>query len=112
MIDADSDIVKTTSAGTSVAESPVEKRKTNAELVDATLSKPQPRVPSFRETCLRRDSYQCVVTKQMDCDHWENLGKPPDVKYGDLEAAHIIPFAYASWHDSPVIPVRGTADFY
>lgn len=40
----------------------------------------------------------------MDTKHWDKLGSPSDVSFDDLEAAHIIPFAYASWNDRPVCP--------
>lgn len=102
-INANSTIVKTVTAKTSVIESPVDKRQTNAELVATTLSDPQSRTSQFRELCIRRDDYRCVITKQMDFVHWEKLNEPADIMAGDLEAAHIIPFSLASWRDNTVI---------
>ncbi|OJD13515.1 hypothetical protein AJ78_06041 [Emergomyces pasteurianus Ep9510] len=93
--------MKTTSRKTSVSSSPHEKRMNNAEVIAASLSVSQSRDPKFRETCLQRDNYKCVVTKEMDIDYWEEIGCPSDVLFGDVEAAHIIPFAYASWNDRP-----------
>ncbi|OJD10285.1 hypothetical protein AJ78_08650 [Emergomyces pasteurianus Ep9510] len=95
--------MKTISRITSVSSSPHEKRRNNAEVVATFLSGPQSRDSKFRRTCLRRDSYKCVVTKQMETENWANLGHPSDVSFGDLEAAHIIPFSYASWNDRPTV---------
>ncbi|PGG97677.1 hypothetical protein AJ80_09660 [Polytolypa hystricis UAMH7299] len=50
---------------------------------------------------MKTGRYRCVTTQEMDIDHWKSLNKPSNVMCGDLEAAHIIPFAYASWHDTP-----------
>ncbi|KAH8817361.1 hypothetical protein F5884DRAFT_248604 [Xylogone sp. PMI_703] len=49
----------------------------------------------FRHACLQRDDYRCVVTKDMDTKHWQEIGEPDGVAYGNVLAAHIIPFAYA-----------------
>ncbi|KKZ66660.1 hypothetical protein EMCG_00223 [[Emmonsia] crescens] len=97
--------MKTTSGNTSVFSPPHEKRKSNAEVVAASLPAPQRRDLGFRKACLRRDSYKCVVTRQMDTKHWVKQGRPSGVPFGDLEAAHIIPFAYASWNDRPSMNV-------
>ncbi|PGH04983.1 hypothetical protein AJ79_06940 [Helicocarpus griseus UAMH5409] len=60
----------------------------------------------FRKTCLERDDYKCVVTKRMDTEHWENLGEPSDMPFGDLKAAHIIPFMYSSWNYRPTSSIN------
>ncbi|OJD13864.1 hypothetical protein AJ78_05735, partial [Emergomyces pasteurianus Ep9510] len=91
--------MKTTSGKTSVYSSPHEKRKENAELLAAFLPVSHHRDSKFRMACPQRDDYRCVVTKCMDRDHWKKVGRPLNVKYGDLEAAHIIPFTYASWNE-------------
>ncbi|OJD09949.1 hypothetical protein AJ78_08842, partial [Emergomyces pasteurianus Ep9510] len=85
---------KALSPRTSVTESPISKRKRNVELIAANLQ-----VPHFRETCLHRDEYRCVVTQVMDFSLWKSINQPPDILYGDMEVAHIIPFVYASWRD-------------
>jgi hypothetical protein len=73
------------------------------DIVAATLFQPQTRDSKFRAMCLRRDSYRCVVTSQMDTDYWEKtLGCPEEINFAPVEAAHIIPFAYASWDKSSV----------
>jgi hypothetical protein len=38
----------------------------------------------------------------MDFEHWNELGRPKEIHFGPVEAAHIIPFAYASWDESSV----------
>ncbi|KAK2787933.1 hypothetical protein FQN53_004374 [Emmonsiellopsis sp. PD_33] len=94
--------MKATSGNASVSSSPREKRENNAEVVVASsLPVSQGRDHEFRETCLQRDDYRCVVTRRIDTQRWEDLGRPTDVPFGDLEAAHIIPSAYASWNDHP-----------
>ncbi|OJD15621.1 hypothetical protein AJ78_04141 [Emergomyces pasteurianus Ep9510] len=72
--------MKTTSRKTSVSSSP------------QSLSVYQSRDSKFRETCLQRDKYKCMVTKEMDINHWGQIDYPSDVLFGDVEAAHIIPF--------------------
>ncbi|KAF3386412.1 hypothetical protein F1880_000656 [Penicillium rolfsii] len=48
----------------------------------------------LRLVCLRRDNYQCVVTK-----FWDNgcESRPPDAHNTYLEAAHIIPFGVGNF---------------
>lgn len=86
---------------TSVAGSPIFKCRENAEIVAASLPEPQSRTALFREMCLRRDDHCCVITQQIDINHWLSLKQPPDVMYGDGEDAHIIyiPFVYAGWQN-------------
>ncbi|EER42430.1 conserved hypothetical protein [Histoplasma capsulatum H143] len=91
--------MKALSTGASVAESPIIKRQRNADLVAANLPEPQSRTDEFRDICLRRDGSRCVVTQRMDINLWKNINRPSEVDHGDVEAAHIIPFAYASWHN-------------
>jgi hypothetical protein len=47
-----------------------------------------------------------VVTGQMEIDHWNKSKCPEGIPKGLVEAAHIIPFAYASWDKASVIPSR------
>jgi hypothetical protein len=97
-------IVKARSKQPSVTDSPYPKRQENVDIVATTLDKPQTRNSSFRDMCLKRDSYCCVVTGHMDTDYWDKtLGNPEGVEFARIEAAHIIPFAYASWDKSSVI---------
>lgn len=95
-------IVKARSRTASVTESPHPKRRNNAEIVAATLDKPESRNLGFREMCLRRDNFHCVISGNMDSGHWEKIGSPEDTRIAPVEAAHIIPFAYASWDKSSV----------
>jgi hypothetical protein len=39
----------------------------------------------------------------MDTGYWKEHGCPKDTVIARLEAAHIIPFAYGSWEQSPVM---------
>ncbi|KAK2799929.1 hypothetical protein FQN50_008322 [Emmonsiellopsis sp. PD_5] len=96
--------MKTTRGKTSVSSSPREMKENDEEVVGSSLPVPQSRDHKFRETCLRRDDYRCVVTRRMDTQRWEDLGCPSDVPFGDLEAAHIIPSVYASWNDHLTSP--------
>lgn len=86
----------------SVTSSPHPKRLQNVDTVAATLDTPETRSDWFRSKCFQRDSYRCVVTGDMDQKHWKALGSPEEVDFMPLEAAHIIPFAYASWDKSSV----------
>jgi hypothetical protein len=95
--------VKARSKQPSITDSPHPKRQENVDIVATTLDKPETRNLSFRDMCLRRDSHRCVVTGHIDTTYWEKLGCPEEVDYWPLEAAHIIPFAYASWDKSSVI---------
>lgn len=92
----------------SVTSSPHSKRLQNVETVAATLDTPETRSERFRNKCFQRDSYRCVVTGDMDEEHWKALGSPKEVDFGPLEAAHIIPLAYASW-DKSSAPSNDTA---
>ncbi|OJD15397.1 hypothetical protein AJ78_04329 [Emergomyces pasteurianus Ep9510] len=90
-----------TSRQTSVSSSPHEKGRNNAEFMTGSLSISQSRDSKFRQTFLQRDNYKCVVTRWMDTKHWTKLGRPSNVPFRDLEAAHIIPLSYASWNNRP-----------
>lgn len=96
--------MKALSTGASVTESPIIKRQKIADLVAANLPEPQSRTDEFRDICFRRDGSRCVVTQRMDLNLWKSINRPSDINHGDVEAAHIIPFAYASWHDISVRP--------
>ena len=93
--------MKARSHSLSVTDSPYSKRQANVELVAAALDKPESRDSSFRDLCLKRDSYRCVVTGDYDTGYWERQGYS-DVSHGPVEAAHIIPFSYSSWDKSSV----------
>ncbi|KAK2780692.1 hypothetical protein FQN52_002111 [Onygenales sp. PD_12] len=56
----------------------------------------------FRDDCLRRDGYKCVVTKVMDRGRWKEIGWPEDQLKGSVTAAHVIPFSYAKFADREV----------
>jgi hypothetical protein len=94
--------VKARSRNPSVTESPHSKRQKNAKAVAATLDEPKTRDSKFRDRCLQRDSHRCVVTGDMDTDYWEKHDRPENTEITRVEAAHIIPFAYASW-DKPLV---------
>lgn len=57
---------------------------------------PQERNKVFRTNCLQRDNFQCVVSKALDLGKWEEQGEP-DILFGSLDAAHIIPWSFASF---------------
>jgi HNH endonuclease len=95
--------VKARSRNPSVTDSPHRKRQENAEIVASTIETPINRDSSFRGRCLQRDSYRCVITGNMDTGYWKEHGCPKDTVIARLEAAHIIPFAYGSWEQSPVM---------
>ncbi|KAK2782000.1 hypothetical protein FQN53_000250 [Emmonsiellopsis sp. PD_33] len=62
----------------------------------------------FRDDCLRRDGYKCVVTKVMDRGRWKEIGWPEDQLKGSVTAAHVIPFSYAKFADREATP-KGTS---
>lgn len=54
------------------------------------------RVKNFKEELLQRDGHRCIVSGDMDVDHWESLDRPSDIaELSPTEGAHIIPFSYA-----------------
>lgn len=81
-------------------------RKGNVEPIISELNDPQHRERQFRDKVLYRDRFRCVVTKDMDYNHWEKVGEPAAIMYSELEAAHIIPLPLASWKESPVSIIR------
>lgn len=92
-------IVKARSRQSSSANSPYPEGQDNVDILD----KPESRDRSFRGMCLQRDSHRSVLTGHMDPKHWKKLGSPEGIYVWPLDAAHIIPFAYASWEKSSVI---------
>ncbi|KAJ9391484.1 hypothetical protein DTO063F5_1094 [Paecilomyces variotii] len=76
-------------------------RNDNVEPIISELNDPQHRERQFRDKVLYRDRFRCVVTKDMDFNHWEKVGEPAGIMYSELEAAHIIPLPLASWKESP-----------
>lgn len=63
------------------------------------------RTKEFKKELLQRDGYHCVMTGEMDLNHWEDLNCPQDIKeYALTEGAHIIPFSYAVWDPKRVCP--------
>ncbi|EAW21326.1 uncharacterized protein NFIA_064900 [Aspergillus fischeri NRRL 181] len=89
--------MKARSQRPSVTDSPHGKRQEQVEAVASKLDQPSIRTEDFRELCLKRDGYRCVVTGQMELKHWIKSKRPADIPKGHVEAAHIIPFSYASW---------------
>ncbi|KAK2799705.1 hypothetical protein FQN50_008405 [Emmonsiellopsis sp. PD_5] len=96
--------MKSASRGPSVVSSPHSKRKEAVESVAQNLPSPLVRERRFREDCLRRDNYHCVVSKVMDLGHWEEIGSPQEQRRAAVEAAHIIPFSYANFRDKEAPP--------
>ncbi|KAK2788760.1 hypothetical protein FQN52_006516 [Onygenales sp. PD_12] len=96
--------MKARSRPPSITPSPLPKREENVEAVAATLETPETRKRAFRDSCFKRDKYRCVITGGTDTSHWKELGRPDDMAHGQLEAAHIIPFAYGSWDKSSDAP--------
>ncbi|KAH1801744.1 hypothetical protein KXX36_007029 [Aspergillus fumigatus] len=74
------------------------------EPVASKLDQPSIRTEDFRELCLKRDGYRCVVTGQMEVKHWIKCKRPADIPKGHVEAAHIIPISYASWDKASAPP--------
>jgi hypothetical protein len=95
--------VKARSQQPSVTDSPHGKRQEQLEAVASKLDQPSTRTEDFRKLCLKRDGYRCVVTGQMDVEHWIESNCPADIPKGLVEAAHIIPFSYGSWDKASVI---------
>ncbi|RAL02491.1 HNH endonuclease signature motif containing protein, partial [Aspergillus ibericus CBS 121593] len=96
--------MKTRSRPGTVTSSPHTRRLQSVEAVATTLDQPTERQRSFRNDCLRRDGYRCVISGELDINTWEARGLPTDVDFGPVEAGHIIPFSYASWPYSSVGP--------
>lgn len=72
-------------------------RRANADIAAANIDDElQTRDEDFRGACLQRDGHRCVVSSVMDAGRWEKLDCPAGVMALDLEAAHIIPYAYGS----------------
>ena len=95
----------------SVTDSPHPNRQNNVEVIAGILDLPNTRDQDFHTLCLRRDSYKCVVTGEMDNKYWVSLGRPEDIDSAPTVGAHIIPFSYASWERLPVIYSQ-YIDFY
>jgi hypothetical protein len=100
--------MKARSQQPSVTDSPHGKRQEQLEAVASKLDQPSTRTEDFRKLCLKRDGYRCVVTGQMDVEHWIESNCPADIPKGLVEAAHIIPFSYGSW-DKASAPPHGTS---
>ncbi|KAE8135355.1 hypothetical protein BDV38DRAFT_284990 [Aspergillus pseudotamarii] len=92
--------MKTRSKLPSVTDSPDPNRQNNVEVIAGILDQFNTRGQDFHHGCLRRDSYKCVITGEMDTKHWESLGCPEGIDFAPTEGAHIIPFTYASWDTS------------
>lgn len=94
-------IVKARSKQPSITDSP---HAIWQRTVEGAASTPEPETPdsTFRACLLQRDGYRCVVTGEMDYDHWESIGGPDNTPSGDIECAHIIPLSYATWDKSSV----------
>jgi hypothetical protein len=95
-------IVKANSARGTITPSPHSQGEENAEMMLARLLDPNRRSSEFRDTLLRRDNYRCVVSNQMDQKHYDEIGSPDDINNAEVEGAHIIPFNYGKWKDTPV----------
>lgn len=86
--------MKAYSQKTSDFNSPIFEREDTPETVTNTTGNAD--VPTFHDTCLRRDDRRCVITGLVDLELWHELGMPKGMMFADIEAAHIIPSAYAS----------------
>lgn len=81
----------------SVVSSPHLKHVESRKPVAAKLPSPLAPEKRFRDDCLKRDGYLCLVTKLMDGNHWETMGSPNEQPTAPVEVAHIIPFSYANF---------------
>lgn len=102
LINIDCHAVKANSARPSVTSSRHPKRQAQVDLVASQLGAPTARSPAFRDICLIRDDYRCAITRDLDVERWEDLGRPQNDRKANLEAAHIIPFSFASYKDEDV----------
>jgi hypothetical protein len=64
------------------------------------LLRSEVRDSEFRRDLLRRDGYRCCVTRWLEQKKWLDNGMPANELHDFLEAAHIIPFSFASWAGS------------
>lgn len=69
----------------------------------AKLTKPQVRGQQFVDGCFNRDNHKCIISRFLDEEQWEKQGEPVEVLYGQLEAAHIIPFNIGKFDKSRVL---------
>lgn len=90
-----------------MTSSPHPKRQEQVDLVASHLDSPSTRSAVFRDTMLRRHDHRCTVTQALDVPRWKQLGRPENEIKAKLEAAHIIPFSFASYKDKDVcfVPV-------
>jgi hypothetical protein len=74
-----------------------EKRLYKEELLVPNIPDPQFRAGSFRDNVFKRDNYQCVLSNVYtnSKDYRKNI--LDNAKKGNVEAAHIIPFAYGKY---------------
>ncbi|PSS08588.1 hypothetical protein M430DRAFT_37402 [Amorphotheca resinae ATCC 22711] len=93
--------MKANSARGTITPSPHSQGEENAEMMLARLLDPNRRSSEFRDTLLRRDDYRCVVSNQMDQKRYDEIGSPDDINNAEVEGAHIIPFNYGKWKDTP-----------
>ncbi|PGH14630.1 hypothetical protein AJ79_02965 [Helicocarpus griseus UAMH5409] len=92
--------MRAASRGPSTVTSPISRSCDALESLAKDIPSSLARQLGFREGCLKRDNYSCVVTNVMDFDQWGKLGSPPGQKRGSIEVAHIIPFSYANSPDN------------
>lgn len=85
-----------------MASSPHSKRQEQVDTVASQLGSPSTRSSVFRDTMLRRHDHRCAITQALEIARWEELGEPENDTKGPLEAAHIIPFSFASYRDEDV----------
>lgn len=99
MFAANYSTVKSSSAVASTS-SPHPRRISNAEAVASVLDEPEKRDEGFRSACLHRDGHRCVVSGVLEYDEWVSRGCREDEAAAFVEAAHVIPYAYSSWHNT------------
>jgi hypothetical protein len=54
------------------------------------------------QSLLHRDGYRCCAIRWLDQKKWVDKGRPANEGHAHLEAAHIIPFSFATWAGSQV----------
>ncbi|PGH11310.1 hypothetical protein AJ79_04926 [Helicocarpus griseus UAMH5409] len=73
-----------------------------SELLESPLRRQQ----RFREDCLQRDGYRCLISGLIDREHFRESGSTEEEDVAGLDAAHIIPFSYSSFEETEVSPTN------
>ncbi|KAI9369107.1 hypothetical protein BJX61DRAFT_549831 [Aspergillus egyptiacus] len=92
--------VRAAGGRTPTIQSPFSDNQEDEMAERAKLTKSQVRGQQFVDGCFNRDNHKCVISRFLDEEEWEKQGEPIDILYGQLEAAHIIPFSFGKFDKS------------